>query len=210
MQAAELLLILLIIVAVLVTLSRQVRIPYPVLLLVGGLALGSIPAFPRFELAPDAVLVLVLPPIVYVAAFQTPIRSFKAAIGNIASLAVGLVIASTAAVAAVALAFVPAMTMPIAVALGAIVSPPDAVAATAVMERLAVPRRVLRLLEGESLLNDAAALTVFRVALVAAVASTPLFTLALVGNFLVVAIGGIVVGLAVAWIVAEIRSRIED
>ncbi len=210
MQAAELLLILLIVVALLVTLSRRLRIPYPVLLLVGGLALGSIPAFPRFELAPDAVLVLVLPPIVYVAAFQTPIRSFKAAIGNIASLAVGLVIASTAAVAAVALAVVPAMTMPIAVALGAIVSPPDEVAATAVMERLAVPRRIISLLEGESLVNDATALTIYRVALVAALAATPLFTLSLVGNFVVVGIGGILVGLAVGWVVARIRERLED
>src|SRR5438309_11010794 len=117
MQAAELLLILLIVVALLVTLSRRLRIPYPVLLLVGGLALGSIPAFPRFELAPDAVLVLALPPIVSVAAFQTPIRRFKAAIGNIASLARGLVIRSTAAVAAVALAGVQAVAEPIAVAL---------------------------------------------------------------------------------------------
>src|SRR5207247_1992354 len=125
---------LLIVVSVLVTVARLLRIPYPVLLLVGGLALGSIPAVPRIDLAPGVVLVLVLPPILYVAAFFTPIRSFKADIGNIASLAVGLVVASTAAVAGVALALVPSMTLPVAVALGAIVSPPDAVAATAVME----------------------------------------------------------------------------
>ena len=210
MQAAEVLLLLLIVVSVLVTVARRLRIPYPVLLLVGGLALGSIPGFPRIDLAPNTVLVLVLPPLLYVAAVFTPIRSFKADIGNIASLAVGLVVASTAAVAGVALALVPAMTMPIAVALGAIVSPPDAVAATAVMERLAVPRRVTRLLEGESLLNDATALTIYRLALVAALAATPLFTLALIGNFLVAAIGGIVVGLVVAWIVTAVRSRIED
>src|SRR2546430_2956070 len=210
MQAAEVLLLLLIVVSVLVTVARRLRIPYPVLLLVGGLALGSIPGFPRIELAPSAVLVLVLPPLLYVTAVFTPVRSFKADIGNIGSLAVGLVVASTAAVASVALALVPAMTLPIAVALGAIVSPPDAVAATAVMERLAVPRRVIRLLEGESLLNDATALTIYRLALVAALAATPLFTLALVGNLLVVAIGGVVVGLAVAWIAAGIRSRIED
>src|SRR2546426_1289549 len=210
MQAAEVLLLLLIVVSVLVTVARRLRIPYPVLLLVGGLALGSIPGFPRIDLAPNTVLVLVLPPLLYVNAVFTPVRSFKADIGNIGSLAVGLVVASTAAVASVALALVPAMTLPIAVALGAIVSPPDAVAATAVMERLAVPRRVIRLLEGESLLNDATALTIYRVALVAAVASTPLFTVALLGNFVVVAIGGILVGLAVGWIVSQIRSRLED
>jgi len=209
-QAAEVLLLLLIVVSVLVTVARLLRIPYPVLLLVGGLALGSIPAVPRIDLAPGVVLVLVLPPILYVAAFFTPIRSFKADIGNIASLAVGLVVASTAAVAGVALALVPSMTLPVAVALGAIVSPPDAVAATAVMERLAVPKRLIRLLEGESLLNDATALTIYRVALVAALAATPLFTFALLGNFVVVAIGGILVGLVVGWIVTQIRSRIED
>src|SRR3989442_13642338 len=199
MQAAEVLLPLLIVVSVLVTVARRLRIPYPVLLLVGGLALGSIPGFPRIDLAPNTVLVLVLPPLLYVAAVFTPIRSFKADIGNIASLAVGLVVASTAAVAGVALALVPAMTMPIAVALGAIVSPPDAVAATAVMERLAGPRPVTRLLEGESLLNDATALTIYRLALVAALAATPLFTLALIGNFLVAAIGGPSVSASVAW-----------
>ena len=94
MQAAEVLLLLLIVVSVLVTVARLLRIPYPVLLLVGGLALGSIPAVPRIDLAPGVVLVLVLPPILYVAAFFTPIRSFKADIGNIASLAVGLAPAS--------------------------------------------------------------------------------------------------------------------
>jgi monovalent cation/hydrogen antiporter len=210
LQAAEVLLLLLIVVAVLVTAARRLRLPYPVVLLVGGLALGSIPGVPHIDLAPDVVLVLVLPPILYVSAVFTPIRSFKAEIGNIASLAVGLVIASTAAVVGVALALVPAMTLPIAVALGAIASPPDAVAATAVMERLAVPRRIIRLLEGESLLNDATALTIYRVALVAALAATPLFTFALLGSFIVVAVGGILLGLAVGWIVSQIRARLED
>src|SRR5262249_12724430 len=167
LQTAELLLLLLIVVAGLVTLARRVHTPYPVLLLIGGLGLGVLPGAPRLELAPDAILLLVLPPIVYVAAFFTPIRSFRADIGNVASLAVGLVLASTAAVAAVALALVPGMTLPMAIALGAIVSPPDEVAAMAVMERLAVPRRLIALLQGESLLNDATALTVYRVALAA-------------------------------------------
>src|SRR5262249_59297511 len=98
------------------------------------------------------------------------LRSSRADSGNPASLAVGLVTASPAAVAAVALALVPGMTLPMAIALGAIVSPPDEVAAMAVMERLAVPRRLIALLQGESLLNDATALTVYRVALAAAVA----------------------------------------
>ena len=197
MRTAELLLLLLIVVAALVWLARRLHTPYPVLLLIGGLALGAIPGVPRLEVAPDSVLLLVLPPIVYFAAFFTPIRSFRADIGNIVSLAIGLVLASTVAVAGVALVLVPGMTVPIAIALGAIVSPPDAIAATAVIERLAVPRRVVALLQGESPLNDATALTVYRVALSVAVAAIPAPTLAPAGRFVVVGAGGIAIGLAV-------------
>ena len=138
---------------------------------------------PRFEVDPDTILLLVLPPIVYVAAFLTPIRSFRNELGNIVSLAIGLVLASTFVVAGLALAIVPAITLPVALALGAIVSPPDEVAATAVAERLAVPRRIIGLLEGESLLNDATALTVYRVAVAAALAATPVLTFGLLGRF---------------------------
>jgi len=209
-QTAELLLALLLAVAALVTLARRLRTPYPVLLLLGGLALGAIPGVPRLEVAPDSVLLLVLPPIVYVAAFFTPIRSFRADLGHIASLAIGLVLASTAAVAGVALALVPGMTGPIAIALGAIVAPPDEVAAMAVMERLAVPRRLIGLLQGESLLNDATALTVYRVALGTAVAGTSVLSLAPIGNFVVVGAGGIAIGLAVGWLIAHVRARLAD
>lgn len=210
MQTAELLLLLLIVVAALVTLARRLGTPYPVLLLLGGLALGAIPGVPRLEVAPDSVLLLVLPPIIYFAAFFTPIRSFRADIGNIVSLAIGLVLASTAAAAGVALALVPGMTVPVAIVLGAIVSPPDAIAATAVMERLAVPRRLVTLLQGESLLNDATALTVYRVALAAAVTATPALTLTPVGRFVLAAAGGIAIGLVVGWLVAHVRSRLSD
>ena len=210
MRTAELLLVVLIAVAALVTLARYVRTPYPVLLLIGGLALGTMPGVPRVEVSPDAILVLVLPPIVYVAAFFTPIRSFRANLGNIASLAIGLVLASTFAVAAVAMAIVPGMTLPIAIALGAIVSPPDEVAALAVVERLAVPRRLIVLLQGENLLNDATALTIYRVALVTAAVGTPILGWAPVGRFVLVALGGIVIGLVIGWLSAYVRSRITD
>ena len=210
MEAAELLLALLVVVATLVTVSRWLRLPYPVLQLVGGLAIGSLPFVPHIDVPPDLILALVLPPIVYAAAFFTPIRSFKQDIGNIASLAVGLVLASALAVAGVTIALVPGITVAIAVTLGAIVSPPDEVAATAVMERLAVPRRVIALLDGESLLNDATALTVFRVALAAAVAETTAVTFAPLGTFVVVGIGGVAVGFAVGWIMVEIRSRLDE
>jgi CPA1 family monovalent cation:H+ antiporter len=209
-QTAELLLLLLVVLAALVTLSRRLSIPYPTLLLAGGLVLGAIPGLPRVEIAPESILLLVLPPIVYLAAFFTPIRSFRADLANIGSLAVGLVLASTAAAAGVALALVPGMTVPVAVVLGAIVSPPDEVAATAVMERLAVPRRMVALLQGESLLNDATALTVYRVALSLTVVATPALTLGPVGKFLAVGAGGILIGLAVGWLVARVRTWLSD
>ena len=210
MQTAALVLLVLIVVAVLVTLARRLGTPYPVLLLLGGLALGALPALPRPEIAPDTVLLLVLPPIVYFAAFFTPIRNFRAEAGNIGSLAIGLVLASAVAAAGVALALVPGMTVPIAIALGAIVAPPDTVAATAVMERLAVPRRVVRLLEGESLINDATALTIYRVALGAAVAAVPVMTITPIGRFVAVATGGVAIGLAVGWLIATVRTRLSD
>ena len=193
-----------------VTVARRLHIPYPVLLLIGGLAIGSIPGVPRIEVEPDTVLLLVLPPIVYVAAFFTPIRSFKADLGNISSLAVGLVLASTFVVAGVALTLIPAITVPVAIALGAVVSPPDEVAATAVMERLAVPRRLIGLLQGEALINDATALTIYRVALLAALTATTAITLAPLGTFILLTVGGVAVGLVVGWIIAQIRQRLSD
>ena len=209
MIAAELLLLVLVVVAALVTVSRLIRVPYPILLLVGGLALGLIPGVPHVELDPEVVFLLILPPLLYVTAFLTPVRDFRANLTNIGSLAVGLVIASAVAVALVASALVPGITWPVALALGAIVSPPDAVAAAAIAERLAVPRRVVSILEGESLVNDATALTLYRGALVAATA-VALSPLASVGTFFSAVVGGIVVGLAVGWLIVQVRARLTD
>src|SRR5438445_12844062 len=132
MQTAELLLALLVIVAALVTVSRRIRVPYPVLLLLGGLVVGLVPGIPPFELDPQIVFLVVLPPLLYVSAFLTPIRDFRANLKNISSLAIGLVAASAGVVAVIAMALVPGMTWPLAAALGAIVSPPDAVSASAI------------------------------------------------------------------------------
>ena len=137
MQTAELLLLLLVVVAALVTLARHLRTPYPVLLLMGGLALGAMPNARPIEVAPDAIL-LVLPPKSSRAFYL--IRSFRTDIGNIASLAVGLVLAARSR-GGHALALVPGMTVPVAIALGAIVSPPDEVAALAILGRLAASTR---------------------------------------------------------------------
>jgi len=199
-----------VIVAVLVTVARKIRVPYPVLLLLGGLVVGLIPGVPRFELDPEIVFLVVLPPLLYVSAFLTPIRDFRANLKNISGLAVGLVAASAAVVAAVAMALVPGMTWPLAVALGAIVSPPDAVAATAIAQRLAVPRRVISILEGESLLNDATALTIYRAAIGAAAAAAAVSVVGSLASFVFVALGGILVGFVVGWVVAWVRTRITD
>lgn len=198
------------IVAVLVTASRRIRVPYPVLLLLGGLVVGLMPGIPRFELDPEIVFLVVLPPILYVSAFLTPIRDFKTNLKNISSLAVGLVAASAGLVASAAMALVPGMTWPLAVALGAIVSPPDAVAATAIAQRLAVPRRIISILEGESLLNDATALTIYRAAIGAAAVAAAVSVLGSLASFVFVALGGILVGLAVGWVAVWVRTRLTD
>ncbi|OLC56192.1 MAG: Na+/H+ antiporter [Chloroflexi bacterium 13_1_40CM_4_68_4] len=209
MQSAEFVLALLIAVAALVTLARRLGVAYPIFLVIGGLALGLIPGVPRIEVDPDVIFLLVLPPILYLAAFFTPLRSLRANLGAISSLAVGLVIATALAVAVVAHALIPGITWPVALALGAIVSPPDEVAATQVAARLAVPRSILSILEGESLLNDATALTIYRAALAAAAVGTFAVASSL-GTFAVTAIGGLAIGLAVGWLIAQVRSRLED
>jgi CPA1 family monovalent cation:H+ antiporter len=209
-QAVAFLLLLLGTVAAVVTVSRRVRVPYPVLLLVAGLILGAVPAVPHVDVDSETILLFVLPPIVYVAAFFTPVRSFKQELGNIVSLAIGLVVASTAAVAVAAIALVPALTIPIAVALGAAVAPPDAIAATSVFQRLAVPRRITAVLEGESLVNDATALTIYRVAILAAASGASIFAVGTFGEFIVASVIGIAVGVAIGWVAAEVRTRLSD
>ena len=210
MLAAELLLALLVVVAVLVTISRRIHVPYPVLLLLGGLVVGLVPGIPRLELDPEIVFLVVLPPLLYVSAFLTPIRDFRTNLKNISSLAIGLVAVSAGVVAVIAMAFVPGMSWPLAAALGAIVSPPDAVAATAIAQRLAVPRRVVSILEGESLLNDATALTIYRAAIGAAVAAVTVSVVGSLASFVFVALGGILIGLVVGWIASWVRTHLTD
>jgi CPA1 family monovalent cation:H+ antiporter len=183
--------------------------PYPVLLVLGGLALGFVPGLPRVALAPDLAFLLFLPPFLYTAAFFTSIRDLRANLRPIASLAVGLVLATIAVVAVVAHWAVPGLSWPAAFVLAAIVSPPDAVAATAVLQRLGAPRRLVTILEGESLINDATALVAYRAALAAV--ATGAFSLWETGlRFLVVAAGGALVGLAVGVLAGIIRERLQD
>jgi CPA1 family monovalent cation:H+ antiporter len=183
----------------LTALARRLLIPYPILLVLGGLALAFIPGVPSLALEPDLVFVVFLPPILWAAAYFTSLREFRRNLRAIGLLAIGLVLITTLAVGWVAHAIIPGINWAAALCLGAIVSPPDAVAATAVLSRIGVPRTVITVLEGESLVNDASALVLYRAAVAAMVSGV--FSLgATAGSFVVVAAVGVLVGLAVGWL----------
>jgi Na+/H+ antiporter len=209
MSALELILVLLVVAASLAVAAQRFSIPYPVLLVVGGLALALVPGLPTVRIDPQLVLLLFLPPLLFSAAWLTSWRDFAANLRPITLLAVGLVIVTMTAVAWVAHSVVPGMGWPAAFLLGAIISPPDAVAATAVTERLKVPRRIVTIIEGESLVNDATGLVAYKFALVAVMSGGFSPTRA-AGQFLLVVVGGVVVGLAVGWVVAQIHRRLDD
>jgi Na+/H+ antiporter len=195
-ETVELVTLLFIAVIGLNAVARRLFVPYPILLVIGGLLLALVPGLPSVRLDPDIVFFLFLPPILWAAAYFTSFRDFSANLRPIALLAVGLVLATTAAVAAIAHAVVPGLGWAGAAALGAIVSPPDAVAAVAILRRLRIPRRVLVILEGESLVNDAMALVLYRAAVGAMVTGS--FSLgAAARDFVLAAAGGVAIGLAV-------------
>ncbi len=199
---------LLVSVALLNAIANWLSVPYPIVLVLGGLALGLVPGIPELELDPDLVLLIFLPPILYSGAFFADLQAFRSDLRTISLLSIGLVLATAVGVALLAHNV---FDLPIAIsfALGAIVAPTDAVAATSILSRLGVPRRYVNILEGESLVNDATALVAYRVAVAAAVGSS--FSLADAGlRFLGIAAGGIAIGLAVGWLVAQIRRRTDD
>jgi CPA1 family monovalent cation:H+ antiporter len=201
-------LVLFVAVAGLNVLARWLDIPYPITLVLGGLALGVVPGMPRIELEPDLVLLIFLPPLLYAAAFFSDLRALRADLRSISMLSIGLVAATTAAVAVLAHAVI-GMSWPMSFALGAIVSPTDPVAATTVLRRLGAPRRIVNITEGESLVNDATALVAYRVAVAAAVGGS--FSVVDAGlKFVGTAGGGIAVGLVVGWVIGEIRRRLDD
>src|SRR3954447_11346297 len=203
------LLALLVAIAALLVLAPYLRIPYPILLVVGGLALGFMPGIPTISLPPDVVLVAILPPLLYSAAFYTSLRDLRQNIIQISALAIGLVTATTVGVAAVAHTLIPHFGWGPAVVLGAGVSPTDPLAATAIARRLGVPRRVVAIVEGESLVNDGTALVLYRVAVVAVVSGS--FSIWDAGlRFVATAVGGVDVGLVVGYVIAAVRRRIDN
>lgn len=209
MHGIETILALLVAVASLAWLADVLRVAYPILLVVGGLALSFIPGLPAVELQPDLVFLLFLPPLLFRGALYTSWREFRANLRAITLLAVGLVLFTTVTVALVAHLLVEQLSWPAAFVLGAIVSPPDAIAATAICRRLRVPKRVVAILEGESLVNDASALVAYRFA-VAAVVSGAFSLWQAIGSAFVVAIGGVIVGWLAGMLIARIRPHIRD
>jgi monovalent cation/hydrogen antiporter len=203
------LLAILVFVALLLVAAERTTIPYPILLVVGGLGLGFIPGIPDVQLPPDLVLIAVLPPLLYGAAFFTSLRDLRENAFAITLLAFGLVLATMVIVALVAHALIPGLSWSSAFVLGAVVSPTDPTAATAIAERLGLPRRLIALIEGESLVNDGTALVAYKFAIVAVVSGTFSFSEA-AGNFAVNVVGGIAVGLGVGYIVRKVRQRIKD
>ncbi len=189
--------------------APALRVPYPILLVLGGLALGFVPGMPELALPPDLVLIAFLPPLLYSAAFFTSLRDFRANLRPIGLLSVGLVIFTTVAVAVIAHAAIAELTWASAFVLGAIVSPTDPVAATAIARRLGIPRRGVTIIEGESLINDATALVAYKFA-VAAVVTGSFSLWEAGGRFLINVIAGLAIGLAVGWAVRQIRRRLDN
>ena len=168
MNEAEVIWTLLIVVAALAILAKKVDLPYPVLLVIGGLGLGFVPGLPEVQLEPEIVFLFLLPPLLYPAALFTSWRDFRGNLNPILLLAIGLVLLTTAVVAVVAHALI-GLPWAAAFVLGAIISPPDAIAATAIANRLRLPRRIVTIVEGESLVNDATALVAYCFAVAAMV-----------------------------------------
>ena len=208
MDKTELVLICLVAVALLAIVAQKIRVPYPILLTVGGGVLALVPGLPAIHLDPQLVFNLFLPPLLYPAAVYTSWRDFRANLRSILPLAIFLVLLTMTGTAYV---FHALTGLPLAVGFvfGALISPPDAVAALAMTKGLKVPRKIIVILEGESLVNDATSFISFRFAVAAVLTGS--FSLGQASvRFLLVAAGGIVVGLATGWLATQVQKRLDD
>ena len=209
MKPVEALVLLLCAIIGVVLMGRRLKIPYPIALVIGGLGISLIPGLPPVRIHPDYVFLLFLPPLLYAAAWFTSWHDFKANLRPILFLAVGLVLFTTAAVGWIVHALIPEIPLAVAFALGAIVSPPDAIAATSVAKRIGLPKRIVTILEGESLVNDATGLVALRFALAAAASGE--FSIGKAGlEFIWVAAGGVVLGLVVAFAFERLSRWLKD
>jgi monovalent cation/hydrogen antiporter len=205
----EFLIMLLLAVALLAQLAGLLRVPYPVFLVLGGLGIALVPGAPRIHLEPDVVFLVFLPPLLYAAALSSSPRDLREQAGRIALLAVALVILTVVVVAAVARLLLGDLSWPMAFVLGAVLAPTDPVAATSVFRRTDVPERVATIVEGEALVNDGIGLSLYRVAVGAATAGTFSLGAAALQTVLVAA-GGVAIGLAVGWVLRRVRRRIQE
>ena len=204
----EQLLSLFVAAVILAALARRVGAPYPVFLALGGAVLAFVPGAPSMTLPPELVLAIFVAPILLDAAFDASLRDLKDNWAPVTGLVVFAVAFTTLAVAVVVRALVPEMPWAPAIALGAVVAPPDAVAATAVLRPLRPPHRILTILEGESLLNDATALLIYRLA-VGAVAANGFSIGSVAPTFLLAVAGSVIVGPALAWITLRVLDRVQ-
>src|ERR1700731_750140 len=200
---------LLLALAALLVAAPALHVPYPIFLVLGGLALGFVPGMPSLQLPPDIVLIAVLPPLLYSAAFFTSLRDLRTNVRPIGVLSVGLVIATMTIVAMVAHRWVDGMSWSAAFLLGAVISPTDPIAASAVMRRFGVPRRIVAIVEGEALVNDGTALVLYRVAVTAAVTGSFSYWDAS-WRFVWSVAGGVAIGLVVGFLVAAVRRRLDN
>src|SRR5579863_7160802 len=204
----QILVLLLAVVAAVAFVSARLKTPPAILLVLTGVVLALVPGLPTVQLAPDLVLLLVLPPVVYSSAVAMSWREFRFNLRPISLLAVGCVVFTTVATAA-ATHFVLGLAWPVGFVLGAIVSPPDAVAPLSIARRLQIPRRILVVLEGEGLANDATALVLYRFA-VAAVSVGAFSLTQAAGIFVAVVVGEILWGVGVGWLMLRLRRWVGD
>jgi Na+/H+ antiporter len=203
---AEALVGLLFAVALLAWGARAIGVPYPIVQVLGGLALTFIPGAPKVEVDPDIVFLIFVPPLVSAAAYYAGIKRLRDRAEELSLLAIALVAVTIAAAAAVAHGLVDGLTWPAAVALGAAIAPTDAIA---VFRRLGAPERILSVVEGESLVNDATGLVTLRLAIAAGVTGTFSITHG-IGEFFWASLGGVAVGAAAAWLASWLRRRLDD
>jgi CPA1 family monovalent cation:H+ antiporter len=204
----ELILICLVAIGFLAIVAKRMRIPYAILLTLGGMILALIPGLPAIHLDPQLVFNLFLPPLIYPAAVYTSWRDFRANLRPILLLAIGLVLLTMTAIAFL-FHFLTDLPLAVGFVFGAIISPPDAVAALSITHNLRVPRRIVVILEGESLVNDATSFISFKFAVAAVL--TGAFSLGQAAvQFVTVAAGGLCVGLAIGWLATQVQKRLDD
>lgn len=209
MDNIELIIILLSAMVILAVATRRFIVPYPVVFVLGGILLSFYPQLAHINLEPHLAFVLFMPPVLFSAAYFTCWRDFRANLQSISLLAIALVILTTFIIALVIKWLLPQLPWAVACVLGAIISPPDAVAATAITQRLKIPKRIITILEGESLVNDASGLILYKFAVAAVV--TGQFSLAHASiQFIFAGCGGVALGLMIGWLLVKLRQRLDD